>query len=410
MEKFKYISPSQDSVNRNETNTQLDNIGHDVENVTKQFNSSTRRISPLKAVVTFTDDDGVAKVYTKLKPLFDSKGITGSVSIISNKVDVWLTQSQLLEMQNSGWEIISHTVTHRNLTTITNQEIVTELRDSKSQLESFGFKIRSLMYPNGAHNAFIQETAKEYYESAGISWDVVNTCPINSFRIKRVPVGNYTVNGANTDTLDYYKAQVDYAIANNGWVVFMTHIDAISDVQFGYLGELIDYVKSLNVSIMNYSDAYDLFKNNLEIGEVYKGGVTSPGQAFDGSIPTPYLAISPDGVIYTNQTTLKSTPSIDSWGTPTLLGAWLNYDANSTVQYMKDKLGFVHLRGGLKAGTANTSAFTLPVGYRPSATSYYVGYCDQTNDGRIFVLSDGSVYIKAYTNQVFLDGITFQAI
>ena len=55
-----------------------------------------------------------------------------------------------------------------------------------------------------------------------------------------------------------------------------------------------------------------------------------------------------------------------AWQAPTLLNGWTNYDATTwdPVGYMKDSLGFVHLRGFVKGGTISTGTivFKLPVG------------------------------------------------
>lgn len=70
-----------------------------------------------------------------------------------------------------------------------------------------------------------------------------------------------------------------------------------------------------------------------------------------------------------------------AWQAPTLLNGWTNYDATTwdPVGYMKDSLGFVHLRGFVKGGTISTGTivFKLPVGYRPEKSSYF---CTGTNN------------------------------
>lgn len=61
----------------------------------------------------------------------------------------------------------------------------------------------------------------------------------------------------------------------------------------------------------------------------------------------------------------------DSWHNPTLQNGWVNFGSGfQSVGYMKDSLGFVHLRGVVKSGTVDQAIFTLPAGYRPIATVY----------------------------------------
>jgi hypothetical protein len=68
-------------------------------------------------------------------------------------------------------------------------------------------------------------------------------------------------------------------------------------------------------------------------------------------------------------------PSISAntgWFTPTLSSPWT---ANVTPQYMKDANGFVHIRGSAAGGSsaqATTTIFTLPIGYRPGISDFYI--------------------------------------
>jgi ATP-dependent protease ClpP protease subunit len=74
----------------------------------------------------------------------------------------------------------------------------------------------------------------------------------------------------------------------------------------------------------------------------------------------------------------------DSWFAPGLTNSWLNNGGGyDTAGFMKDGLGFVHLKGAIKSGVG--SAFTLPAGYRPSNTKAFPLY---TNDVAFNVLMD----------------------
>jgi hypothetical protein len=51
-----------------------------------------------------------------------------------------------------------------------------------------------------------------------------------------------------------------------------------------------------------------------------------------------------------------------------LENGWLAVGTGPNPSFGKDALGFVHLRGRIRAGTLGTSAFTLPAGFRPAET------------------------------------------
>ena len=55
-----------------------------------------------------------------------------------------------------------------------------------------------------------------------------------------------------------------------------------------------------------------------------------------------------------------------AWIAPTLINGWTNLGGSyPTAAYMKDAMGFVHLKGMVKGGANQTIIFVLPVGYRP---------------------------------------------
>lgn len=104
-----------------------------------------------------------------------------------------------------------------------------------------------------------------------------------------------------------------------------------------------------------------------------------------------------------------------SWTAPTFQNSWVNYgDQWNVAGYCKDPSGIVRLRGLIKNGSAGT-IFTLPVGFRPSATCLYLVACNHATppgNARIDVLSNGSVNLMTYATGgnnawVSLDGITF---
>lgn len=90
---------------------------------------------------------------------------------------------------------------------------------------------------------------------------------------------------------------------------------------------------------------------------------------------------------------------------------WVNYDATALqgCEYMKDSLGFVHIRGLLKNGSLGMAAFTLPAGYRPIKTNSYTVPSNATT-GVVQVLGTGAVVPLSGSNVfVYLDGIHYKA-
>jgi hypothetical protein len=72
-----------------------------------------------------------------------------------------------------------------------------------------------------------------------------------------------------------------------------------------------------------------------------------------------------DGVTSAIQTQLNAKQTLEDSGWINVSSLSNNFTAPTTVAYRKLN-GVVYLRGNLFNGTANTGAFTLPTGYRPS--------------------------------------------
>lgn len=105
---------------------------------------------------------------------------------------------------------------------------------------------------------------------------------------------------------------------------------------------------------------------------------------------------------------------LDYWRYPTLTNAWVDYSANYRIKYRKDGNNRVQLGGLGKLGTMNTSAFQLPIGYRPldlgvyyachsrTGASYIYGMGYVNNNGNVIPYSGG-------TDEFSFAGISFIA-
>ena len=222
--------------------------------------------------VTFIDDDGNSTVLSKLLPIANSKGVPFCVAMPSDLVGTrgHLTASDLLNLQNLGWEIASHGKTHTPLLALSEDEIKNELDISKSVLEGYGLKIKNFVYPYGQHNEKVCELVENYYHSGIITNSTarINYFPVRSAALGRVALGVYfdTPNDKYpiTNTFnDYYKKMVDLAFANNGWLIFMLHSanPVFDNIQQSYLVDTIDYIKSLNVTIGTIEKGLAIFSN-----------------------------------------------------------------------------------------------------------------------------------------------------
>jgi len=235
----------------------------------------------VRPIVTFSFDDGTIYDHDNILPLFNSKGIVGTTGIIHDKIGTvnYMTIAQIKAMKNAGWEIASHSKTHSisNFTTLTQEQLEVELRDSKTLLNNLELDVKNFLIPYGFTNDNIAKTAAKYYRSmrvsGGGSTGTLNSTPIATFNINSLQLGDSAGNGADLDSagnvidsLAQWKYWVDQAIANKSWLVFISHSNnvAINYNRMADLAALIDYVKSLNVDILTIDEALNTFENQVD--------------------------------------------------------------------------------------------------------------------------------------------------
>jgi len=101
-----------------------------------------------------------------------------------------------------------------------------------------------------------------------------------------------------------------------------------------------------------------------------------------------------------------------TWTKPTLSAGWSTFSsANAAEGYTKSTDGVVTLRGLIKGGTITngTVLFTLPAGYRPSATIAFNSICN-TTPCRVDVSANGNVLARGFdANWSSLSGVSFVA-
>lgn len=118
-------------------------------------------VLPEKPVI-LTFDDGYDDNYLAFEMLRENQFL-GVFYIISNYLGRagHLTPDQVVEISDTGMEIGSHTVNHLNLTNLSDQQLKSELLDSKVKLEKLiGKEVISLCYPSGKYSSVTTEAAK----------------------------------------------------------------------------------------------------------------------------------------------------------------------------------------------------------------------------------------------------------
>lgn len=271
----------------------------DVKNL-EGFETLNRRRGA-QPLVTFRDDDGSRSVIELLKPIFTAESVplTVAIPIVANN----LTVEEMLELQNDyGWEFISHTYNHAHLDAITDEQLDYELSASKEWLNSRGIKCNSIAIPYGDYNDKVLKYCRKYYR--GITYSRVtgrNRVPIESALkiVELIEAADLdSESGFYRNTIEHYKFQVDKAIEENSWVVFMSHSYSYDATQLGYLQELIQYIKSRDVDIVTMNEGLNRMGNIVETGLFFKYGK-----------PKPHFVIGADGEYVSSDKPVRYIPS-----------------------------------------------------------------------------------------------------
>lgn len=179
-------------------------------------------------IVSVTFDDGWESVYSKALPILQEKGFPTTQYLIGGVFDnpAYMSIEQVRSMQKAGHEIGSHTMTHADLTLLTDAKLNWELAEARKVLKKhFDITPKDFASPLGAVSEHtIKAIAKTYRSQRDTEGDpqTVNELDVNVkdkwdiYNIKAYSVRQST-------TLEDIQKLVDYAVAHNGWVVLTYH-------------------------------------------------------------------------------------------------------------------------------------------------------------------------------------------
>ncbi|MES2007163.1 MAG: polysaccharide deacetylase family protein [Patescibacteria group bacterium] len=174
---------------------------------------------PTQAAVTIMIDDGESNTYTAAFPIMRAKNFVGSTAVVSGSVGTsgFMTSTQVKALQTAGWEIVSHTKTHSELSLMTSSQSQAEISDSKTALQALGLVIKNIAYPFGAYNGLINaQSAFAQYGSGRAFESGDNPQGTYPFDVKVRSV-------LNTTTLAEVQSWLAEAKTKKRWEVIVFH-------------------------------------------------------------------------------------------------------------------------------------------------------------------------------------------
>jgi len=210
--------------------------------------------------ITLVFDDAYTNVYTQAKPIIDSFGYAGVTALPTDKIVEAnrMTVSQLKELQNAGWDVISHGKTHAALTSMSVANLETELKDSQQWLLNNGFVLgsRFIVFPGNAWNDTVIRYVKKYYAMAGRRMDYQeNLPPSNEYLV-------YARGVMNTTAVSTVQGWIDNAKTYNSWLILSFH-EIVSPANSTYkttpsdFQSILNYINSQGITVATFSEIFD---------------------------------------------------------------------------------------------------------------------------------------------------------
>lgn len=154
------------------------------------FSCGFSPIQENRLIVVFTFDDCHESIYETAFPLMEEYGYQGS-NIVNSCVVGSIAHygwEELGLMSQAGWEVVSHTMHHANLTEISWQEAEEEILGDIENLNQQGYEPQSFALPCGAVNQQIRQLLWREFKNIRHSADTTNYFPVDRKSVGYFPM------------------------------------------------------------------------------------------------------------------------------------------------------------------------------------------------------------------------------
>lgn len=177
----------------------------------------------------FRFDDGWDDHIDIAKPIMDLYGFKGCTMVNQDSIGTanYMTLAELRTLLEAGWDVLNHTKSHTNLSTLSKADQQTEIMSEMAWMRDNGItkkmSERHIVLPNGGYNADTLALRSE------LDLRSLHTIVSPRTNVPNNPLDNadqlvYIDNIVNTVTLANAKARVDRAIAWGGCGMFLFHL------------------------------------------------------------------------------------------------------------------------------------------------------------------------------------------
>jgi len=249
-------STSPDMTDISTIRVQIPEAGEDIEAYVDELRLQPQ---PDSGYCVITCDDGLERHYTEVFQETQKRGMVGVMTASKEWAESGETDGgettlpssdyegggRVHEMKDAGWLIGSETKGHTDLTTVSGDELHSELADNKIWLQEHGFEngAEYLTFPYGIANAEALHAAAQYHRLGRIVHMANNRPTItDTFHVMGESVDDSYVDNANHET------DVDLAETYNQVCVFNFH----DDTSQSNVATLLDYVEQSDLEVVTW--------------------------------------------------------------------------------------------------------------------------------------------------------------
>ncbi len=225
----------------------------------------------LRGAITITFDDGFLSVYENAWPLFQEFDLPANIAVNPTPVDQgwvgYMTEPMLDEVHAAGWSIVSHTLQHDSLSTLSPAELDFDLRTSQQWIVDRSYNGWNVFVaPYHDYGPVERDAVSQYYTAArGTSSDIISPDSLVSWR----PDNPYLLTGREAEFVPYatpegreeIRALLQRTLDEGTFIDLFFH--RVMPGEVAALRELLVIVDGFRERVLPYHELYPIFARSV---------------------------------------------------------------------------------------------------------------------------------------------------